>query len=406
MGLSGLERGPKTGLSNKLTAASCVEKWLPGIKVCSLYNKNLDDPCNKPPLVNLEAGQWEYAAAKCFESTVVADKNLIYANECSVQLMITCWFNQASNLTGSRSVQFSEEKDAATDAIWFFFEEKEALSGQGQVRGGSDSPGVDRKKTGSLTKQVTHAGEGRGEENQNNQGTLGEGKVIHAVVHELPIRVPTKCSGKQKNCYLELAEQIKCWLRKTGCEAKLESIDGDLSTEKQLVKEVVGFGLANMKTVWGTSLQDDMSKVSCSNLAVDATGGIRGAWFCPKAACDPNHVEQVKAEVFVTPYLQMLDIPHANSNPSKVARIKAGRDFIKGFQLVLSATMPEIVSASPAEIARRLGIESVSVAREAIAAISEAKRAKTLEDQKAKQKDSFAWQASALFAIVINKACC
>jgi hypothetical protein len=58
--------------------------------------------------------------------------------------------------------------------------------------------------------------------------------------------------------------------------------------------------------------------------------------------------------------------------------------------------MPEIVSASPAEIAKRLGIESVSVAREGIAAISEAKRAKILEDQKAKQKDSFAWQASAL----------
>lgn len=93
MGASELERGPKTGLSNKLTAASSVEKWLPGIKVYSLYNKNLDDPCNKPPLVSLEAGQWEYAAAKFFESTVVADKNLIYANECSVQSMITCWFH-------------------------------------------------------------------------------------------------------------------------------------------------------------------------------------------------------------------------------------------------------------------------------------------------------------------------
>lgn len=157
------------------------------------------------------------------------------------------------------------------------------MSGQGQAGGGSDSPGVDRKRTGA-TKQVTQGGQGK--ENQINQGTPGEGKVIRAVVQELPICVPSKCSGKQVNCYLEFAEQIRRWLRKTGCKAKLESIDGDQSTGKQLVKEVVGSGLANMKTVWGTSLQDDISKISCSNLAVDATGRcFLGPWRALACPC-------------------------------------------------------------------------------------------------------------------------
>ncbi|GAQ80942.1 hypothetical protein KFL_000660370, partial [Klebsormidium nitens] len=364
MGYKDLEKGQKTGLSVKLTFAEKVEDFFKKIVVYGYYNGNITQPENRFPSTPLSEDIWKFAGVKVLEKTTEVDAVLVYINEATLQAMHHFWLHLAVSLTGSENGAYIAESESVTNAVAFEFDEEEYSSRNERGASNHSSP--------------TRTGAGPSEAVRPTKVTTNVRDLVplRSVVHELPIRIPARYSGEQENCFLQHVPDINKWLRKSGCEAKLASINGDGAVEKQLVKEVVGFVAANMRALWGTPLQqaeDARHMASATNLAVDGEGGLRAATFIPDELCDPDKIENMTGTVFTTPYLRFLEIPIPEANPDNKVRIKPGQDFKKGLELLVNCTMPELLRGDkhqPDQIAKRLAATRVRYAKSAMVAIN------------------------------------